>query len=180
MLFLGYHDNFYWYFKTAVHLLWIVLLGLGLLGMSLILDLLTAFFLGRNSAGIWCPNKSNAFLDISTVELFGCFNPSMRTSWAIFFILPCIFLNPYAAAFFVVIVQLPYRISFKIYRPSSCIQDKLKAARRLLDAWVECNCSCSFPRSSTEALSFSRPVVFLFPDSIKIPLNISANASFLL
>ena len=85
------------------------ILNLGLLSfeISRILVFLRAVFCGMDPPGTLCPNSCRAALLTCLVELSRCSSPWLSTSRAIFFILPCIFLNPYAAAFLVVIWSLP-------------------------------------------------------------------------
>ena len=147
-------------------------LGLLFFGISFILKPPAARPPEADSSGTSCPNSCRALVHTSLVELSRRFIPCLRTSRAIFFILPRIFLSPYAAAFFVVTGKSPNRAPCKISRPSSYIQDKLKAARRLLEASDECNCSRNFPRRLVAASSCSRSETSFLSDSIMPALNI--------
>ena len=121
-----------------------------------------------------CFNTARAFWQTSFVILSEYFEPSNKTSRAIFFILPRIFLSPYTAALLALLEAPLNKASFRISKPSSCIQDRLKAARRAVDELDEYNCSRSFSRSFMLASSFSRPEGFLFSNLINSPLNMSA------
>jgi len=117
------------------------------LGISLIFSFAgTALFVVGFSAGVFSPINFRAMVHTFLVVPFWCWSPSLRVSRAIFFILPRIFLRPYAAAFFVVVGELLNKAPFRISSPSSCIQDKLKPACRLIEPLDEYSCSRSFSR----------------------------------
>lgn len=111
--------------------------------------------------------SAKAPLHTYLVSLLECVSPCLKTSRAIFFILPCVLLSPYAAAIFVLLVLPPNKASFKISKPSSCIQDRLRAARRAAERSPEYNFPISCSRSSMDASSFSRPEISLFLGFIK-------------
>ena len=120
--------------------------------------------------GFFCTfplTSAKAPLHTYLVSLLECVSPCLKTSRAIFFILPCVLLSPYAAAIFVLLVLPPNKASFKISKPSSCIQDRLRAARRAAERSPEYNFPISCSRSSMDASSFSRPEISLFLGFIK-------------
>ena len=148
-----------------------------LLGMSVILILPACLCLpGRYLFFGVCLISRKVLLITSLVPTSALIRPCLRTSNASFFILPPIFLRPYAAAFFVLLEVPLNNASFRMSNPSSCIQDRLKAVRRAVEVLSEYNCSLSLSRKSMEAWSFSRPEGFLFPNFIRSPISISAMA----
>ncbi len=102
-------------------------LAFGLLSceISLILVFLGAGFLELSPPDTFRPSSCKAARQTCLVEWSRCFNPSLRTSRATFFILPRMFLKPYAAAFFAVTWKLPPKTHLRISKPSSCIQERL-------------------------------------------------------
>ena len=134
-----------------------------------------AFCAVAGFAGTPFSRIDNAFSQISAVVLSESAKPSDRISTDGSVILPRIFLNPYAAAALVLLPALPNKASFKMSKPSSCIQDRLKAARRATGTCSEYNLSLNCASSFIALASFSRPESFLLSNLIRAPTNLSAS-----
>lgn len=116
-------------------------------------------------------SSSKALLQTRLVSRLESFVPSSRTARLSFFIRPCILRSPYAAALLVRWEASLSNASCSISKPSSCIQDRLNAARRATEEFSQYRRSLSCANCFMAASSFSLPEGCLFSSFITPPLT---------